>query len=215
MLPHSTKTALSGEADAAAAYFSDFGGRALQNLLRVSAVIDSVLGVIAKIGAWMGLLLVLLVCYDVITRYFGVPKAFGLNSTQLQESEYWLHTFLFSLMIGYAYTRQAHVRIDLLRDRLPLRVKYLIEMVGIVVFLMTYVVIGTWFTFNYVHQSFLEGEVSKSTIGLSHIWVLKAFLPTMFVLLGLAGISQLIKATAGFSGKLPQERIASVVGGDM
>ena len=37
----------------------------------------------------------------------------------IQESEYWVHTFLFALVIGYAYTRQAHVRIDLFREGLP------------------------------------------------------------------------------------------------
>ena len=186
----------------------------MDSLLRVSAAIDAVLKAVARAGGWMGLLLVLVVCYDVVTRYFGVPKPFGLNSTQIQESEYWLHTFLFALVIGYAYTRQAHVRIDLLRDRLPLRVKYLIEAVGITLFLMTYVAIGIYFTFVYAQRSFLEGEVSKSTIGLSNIWILKAAMPAMFGLLGLAGISQLIKAIAGLTGRLPEDRVKETVGGD-
>ena len=96
-------------------------------LLSVSRAIDGVIGVLGKIGAWASLLLVLLVCYDVVSRYFGVPKPFGLNSTMIQEGEYWLHTFLFALFIGYAYTRQAHVRIDLFRERLPRRGKYAIR----------------------------------------------------------------------------------------
>ena len=186
----------------------------MESLLRLSVAIDGVLKRVAKVGAWMGLLLVLVVCYDVVSRYFGVPKPFGLNSTQIQESEYWLHTFLFALVIGYAYTRQSHVRIDLLRDRLPLKAKYAIEAVGIVLFLMTYVVIGIYFTAIYTQQSFLEGEVSKSTIGLSNIWILKAAMPVMFGLLGLAGVSQLIKSIAGLTGRLPAERVKETVGGD-
>lgn len=187
----------------------------MQALLGLSKAIDGLLEWVGKIGAWMGLALVLVVCYDVTTRYFGVPKLFGLNSTQIQESEYWLHTFLFTFTIGWAYTRQAHVRIDLVRDRFSLRNKYRIEIFGIIAFLMTYVVIGVWFTSVYAHGSFLEGEASKSSIGLTHIWVLKTTLPIMFILLGLAGISQLIKAVAGLKGVLPDDLVAKTVGGDV
>lgn len=184
----------------------------MQLLLGLSALIDRVLAVIAGIGAWCGVALVAVVCFDVATRYLGVPKPFGLNSTQVQESEYWLHTFLFALVIGWAYTRQAHVRIDLVRERLPLRWRYAIECIGIVLFLLTYVAIGTWYSGTYAHYSFQEHEASKSTIGLTHIWILKLALPGLFILLGLAGISQLIKSLAGLLGRLPDDRVAETLG---
>lgn len=187
----------------------------MDSLLKFSEKIDKFLNFIALIGGWMGVALIIVVCYDVATRYFGVPKFFGMNSTMVQESEYWFHTFLFALVIGFAYTKQSHVRIDLVRDRLPIRTKYLIECVGIAFFLMTYVAIGAYFTAAYTLQSFLEHEVSKSTIGLSNIWIVKSMMPIMFVLLGLAGVSQFIKAYAGFTGRLPDEKIAETLGGDL
>ncbi|MCP4072771.1 MAG: TRAP transporter small permease subunit [Hyphomicrobiales bacterium] len=183
--------------------------------LALSDYIDRLLTVVAKFGSWLILMLVIVVCYDVSSRYFGVPKPFGLNSTKVQESEYWLHTYLFALLMGYTYTKQNHVRIDLIRDRMPKRIKYLIEAVGCVVFLLGYVTIATIYTWRYVLASFYEGEVSKSVIGLSHIWILKSSMPIMFVLIGLAGISQLIKSLAGLSGQLPQEKIAGTIGGDI
>lgn len=186
----------------------------MQSLFGVSAAIDRLLAVFGKIGAWAGFVLMIAVCVDVVTRYFGVPKPFGWNSTQLQESEYWLHTFLFALMIGYAYTRQAHVRIDLLRDGFPLKVKYLVEMLGIGLFLFTYALLGTWYTYKYALSSFLEHEMSKSTIGLSNIWIVKSALVVMFILMGLAAISQFIKALAGFRGVLPADRVSETLGGD-
>ncbi|MEQ8347396.1 MAG: TRAP transporter small permease subunit [Sneathiellaceae bacterium] len=181
-------------------------------LLGLSTIIDRVLSVIARIGAWCGVALVAVVCFDVATRYLGLPKPFGLNSTQVQESEFWLHTFLFALVIGWAYTKQAHVRIDLVRERLPRRARYAMECLGIVLFLLTYVAIGTWYTGTYAHYSFQENEASKSTIGLTHIWILKLSLPAMFILLGLAGISQLIKSFAGLIGRLPEDRVAETLG---
>lgn len=186
----------------------------MTGLLTLSAIIDRVLGFIGRLGAWAGFGLVLVVIYDVISRYFGVPKPFGLNSTQIQESEYWLHTFLFSLMIGYAYVRQAHVRIDLVRDRLPIKVKFLFEALGCVFLLIPFTLMSIWYSYNYVLASYDEGEVSKSVIGLSNIWILKAAMPVLFVLLLMAGISQLIKAVAGLIGQLPEEKAAETLGGD-
>jgi TRAP-type mannitol/chloroaromatic compound transport system permease small subunit len=186
----------------------------MQSLLGVSAAIDRVLTIIGRIGAWAGIMLVAVVCYDVVTRYFGVPKPFGLNSTQIQESEYWLHAYLFALVIGYAYIRQAHVRIDLIRDRVSLRSKFLIEMLGCIFFCIPYAFLATYLSWGYFLQSYDSGEASKSVIGLTHIWLLKISMPIMFTLLGLAGISILIKAFAGYRGQLPDEMVAETIGGD-
>lgn len=190
-------------------------GESMHVLLRVSAAIDAVIAVVGRIGGWAAILLMMMVMYDVITRYFSFPHVFGLNATQLQETEYWLHTMLFTLAIGYAYSKQSHVRIDLVRDRLPLRIKYLIEIIGCVALLIPFCLMAIYFNFNYAHASFLEGESSKSVIGLKHVWILKSFLPLMFVLLLFAAFSQLIKALAGFTGRLPERLAAAVIGGDL
>lgn len=187
----------------------------MQSLLKLSAIADRLLAGLAKIGAWAGVLLIATVMYDVITRYLGLPRGFGLNATQIQESEYWLHTILFSLFIGYAYTRQGHVRIDLVRDRLSTRVKYLIEVAGISLLLIPFCLIAINYNINYAVTSFNEGEISKSVIGLTNIWILKSFLPLMFILLLIAAVSQLIKSLAGLLGVLPEEMISETLGGDL
>lgn len=183
-------------------------------LLKLSAGIDRLLGFIARIGGWFAVLLMFLVVYDVIVRSLGVPRLFGINATQLQESQYWAHTILFALVIGYAYRRQAHVRIDLVRDRLPMKSKYLIEIVGCLAFLVPYCLVAIYFTGDYTIRSFQEHEVSKSMIGLTNIWILKSFIPLMYALLGLAGVSQLIKSVAGLLGQLPDQLVHETIGGD-
>ena len=182
--------------------------------LRLAAAVDAVVAFFGRVGAWAGLVLVIVVIYDVVTRYAGVPKPFGLNSTQIQESEYWLHAVLFTFMLGFAYRRQAHVRIDLIRERLPRRVKFAIEALGCLLFLIPYSAVAAWYCAKYAYTSFLEDEVSKSVIGLSDIWVLKMTLPLMFILLGLAGISGLIRSVAGLTGRLPEPMVAGTLGGD-
>ncbi|MGI9364228.1 MAG: TRAP transporter small permease subunit [Rhizobiaceae bacterium] len=185
-------------------------------LASAAVLIDRVLSFIAKIGAWLGVVLVLVVCFDVVTRKLGVNKeqVFGFNSTQVQETEYWLHTLLFSLTLGWAYLRQSHVRIDLLRERLSLNTQYVIEILGGLFFLLPYSAIGIYYCSKYAYVSYLENEVSNSTIGLSHIWILKSLMPVMFLLLGLAAIAMIFKSIAGLMGRLPENMIAETVGGD-
>ena len=181
-------------------------------LLGLSALIDRFLAVIARIGAWCGVALVAVVCFDVATRYLGLPKPFGLKLHAGPGIRVLAAHLPFRARDRLAYTRQAHVRIDLVRERLPRRLRYAIECLGIVLFLLTYVAVGTWYTGTYAHYSFQEHEASKSTIGLTHIWILKLSLPAMFILLGLAGISQLIKSFAGLVGRLPEDRVTETLG---
>jgi len=187
----------------------------LEGLLKFSAGIDRFLEIIARFAVWFGVIIVVTVVYDVITRYFGVPRGFGVNATELQESEYWIHTILFTFLIGYAYTRQSHVRIDLVRERLPQKYKFLIEIIGCTLFVLPYCVIAGYYMTTYTYASFESGEFSKSVIGLRNIWILKSFLVIMFVLLALAGISQLIKSIYGFMGRLPDDLAKKTIGGDV
>ena len=106
------------------------------------------------------------------------------------------------------------MRIDLLRERLSLRAQYTIEILGGLFFLLPYSAIGVYYCAKYAYVSFLENEVSNSTIGLSHIWVLKSLMPIMFLLLGLAGLAIILKAAAGLMGRLPDDLVAETVGGD-
>ncbi|WP_171178178.1 TRAP transporter small permease subunit [Ruegeria sp. HKCCD8929] len=182
--------------------------------LGASRAIDRFLWSVAKIGAWCAVLLVAVVTYDVFTRYLGVPKVFGLTSTMLQESEYWLHSFLIVLVVGYAYTRQSHVRIDLIRENLSERAKYIIEIAGILLALIPYAMLGVWLSWPYVVRSYTSGEISKSQTGLTDLWILKSGLIILFVLIGLAGISQLIKSIAGLAGRLPGDLKPTTIGGE-
>ncbi|MGR3635870.1 MAG: TRAP transporter small permease subunit, partial [Shimia sp.] len=134
-------------------------------------------------------------------------------STMIQEFEYWLHSGLIVFALGYAYVRNAHVRIDLLRENFSNKNKNLIEAIGISLALVPYSVIGLWLSWPFVKQSFVSGEISKSQTGLSNLWVVKAGLLALFLLLLLAGLSQLIKAVAGYLGKLSAEQEENLFGG--
>ena len=80
--------------------------------LNLSQFLDKVVTVSGKIGSWLAIPLIFIIIFDIITRRF-----FILGSTKLQEMEWHLHTALFLLVIGYAYLKNAHVRIEIVRER--------------------------------------------------------------------------------------------------
>lgn len=175
--------------------------------------LDKVLHLFATVGSVAMLALVCITVYDVMTRYFGLPKFQGLNSTMLQEAEYWAHTVLFTLVMAYAFTKQHHVRIDLVRDAMPRKAKYVSEILGLLVFLLPFSVIAAFYCYNYAWISWRDGEISRSTIGLTNIWLIKSTIVVMFGLLFVAGISQLLKCIDGLMGNLTDDEEYNVLGG--
>lgn len=153
-------------------------------LLRVAEFLDRVVIGVGRVGAWMAIPLMIVIVFDVITRRF-----FVLGSTKLQEGEWHLHAILFLLCIGMTYLKDAHVRIDLVRERLSVRTQRWIEFVGCLLFLIPYCIIITWYALDFVDRSWSVSEDSDSATGLPHRWAIKAFLPFGFFVMLLAGIT--------------------------
>ncbi|WP_051540667.1 TRAP transporter small permease subunit [Ahrensia sp. 13_GOM-1096m] len=185
------------------------------SLSHITRILDQIVRIVAMIGCTAIIVLVIVTVYDVLTRYFGVPKVFGLNSTQLQESQYWAHATLFAFVMAWAYTKQTHVRIDLVRDLFGRRAKYVIEMVCILIFLMPFATISGVYSWQYAVRSFASGEVSASTIGLTNLWLLKSTLVVMFAMLTLAGISHFLKCVDGLLGNHDDDptAVSNAIGG--
>ncbi len=153
-------------------------------LLRLSEFLDKTVIWVGRAGAWMTIPLMIVIVFDVITRRF-----FVLGSTKLQEGEWHLHAILFLLCIGFTYIKDAHVRIDLVRERLSVTAQRWIELLGCLLFLIPYCLIVFWFALTFVESSWNVGEASDSATGLPYRWAIKAFLPLGFFVMLLAGIT--------------------------
>ncbi len=153
-------------------------------LLRLSEFLDKFVIWVGRAGAWMTIPLMIVIVFDVITRRF-----FVLGSTKLQEGEWHLHAILFLLCIGFTYIKDAHVRIDLVRERLSVTAQRWIELLGCLLFLIPYCLIVFWFALTFVESSWNVGEASDSATGLPYRWAIKAFLPFGFFVMLLAGIT--------------------------
>jgi len=153
-------------------------------LHRLQEILDRFVILIGRIGAWMTIPLMVVIVFDVITRRF-----FVLGSTKLQEGEWHLNAILFLLCIGFTYVKDAHVRIDLVRERLGVTAQRWIELIGCLFFLLPYCVIVFWFSLTFVESSWNVGEASDSATGLPYRWAIKVFLPVGFFVMILAGVT--------------------------
>jgi len=183
----------------------------MKALIAVSNAIDRFISRIGKLSAWLLLPLMAVIIFDVVTRKFRLltdlreyfvthDMAAGadfigsyLTSTKFQEMEWHLHAALFLLCLGYGYVRNSHVRIEIVRERFSTRVKAWLEITGIVMFLVPYAALVLYFGWDFTQRSFAVNEVSAALTGLSHRYIIKAFVPLGMVLLLIAALGVLLR----------------------
>ena len=146
----------------------------------------------SKIGyyvSWLTGLLVLIVSFDVFTRYFLKE-----SSVAVQELEW--HVFALIFLMGAAYTLKAdeHVRVDIFYSRLSEKKKAWINFIGTLLFLFPFCVIIIYASFDYVTSSFSIFESSPNPGGLPARYLLKAVIPISFFFILLQGFSLLLKS---------------------
>ncbi|MCB1893535.1 MAG: TRAP transporter small permease subunit, partial [Rhodocyclaceae bacterium] len=98
--------------------------------LTFSRLVDTVNDRIGKSLFWLVLLAVLISAGNAIVR-----KVFNTSSNALLEIQWYLFAAVFMLGAGYAFLKNAHVRIDFLSGRLSAKARNWIDIVGIIVFL--------------------------------------------------------------------------------
>ena len=116
------------------------------------------------------------------------------ESTMLQELEWHFHAALFALVLGYGYIHNSHVRVDLIRENLDFRKQAWLEFLGITLFLLPYTACIVYFSWGYAVTSYEMNEISASTVGLTHRWIIKSVLVFGLIVAGLAGIAVWLQA---------------------
>jgi TRAP-type mannitol/chloroaromatic compound transport system permease small subunit len=175
----------------------------MARLTRVADALDRVVVAVGQVAAWAGLALVLVTVFDVATRNlsqsswealrrFSETQQRVFGSTMLQDLEWHLHAVLFLFCLGYAYVKGAHVRIDILSERLPARARRWIEIAGICLFLLPFCALVTVYGVEFAAASFVQDEGSASGGGLPHRWLIKSALPLGILLLAASGIAALL-----------------------
>ena len=92
-------------------------------------------------------------------------------------------------MLGFGTIYNTHVRVDLVRDHVSFRKKIWIEFLGLSCFMIPYLLLVIYFASSWVFDSYMLGEISASTVGLSHRWIIKSILVFGLIVATIAGIA--------------------------
>jgi len=172
------------------------------NLLKLSRLIDRLNAAVGRWVAWLVLAAVLVSAGNAVVR-----KLLNTSSNAFLEIQWYLFAAVFLLVAGDTLRRQAHVRIDVLSGRLSKRTQAWIDILGVLCFLMPLVVMVVSLSWPIVARAYTSGEMSNNAGGLIR-WPVLALLPLGFALLGLQGLSELIKRVAWLRGLIADPAVA-------
>ncbi len=156
-----------------------------------------------RIAAWLVLLLVSVVVYDVLNRVI-----FRNGSVALQELEW--HLFAIIFLVGSAYTlkHNAHVRLELFYQHFSIRTRAWIDLLGTLFFLLPLCLVIISSAWPFIYNAYHFGEGSPDPGGLPYRFLIKSVIPLGFLLLllqGVAMIAQKIQVLMPGHGQADQE----------
>lgn len=163
-------------------------------LLQLSRWIDAFTERVGRAVSWLVLITVLISAGNAIVR-----KAFNTSSNAYLEIQWYLFAATFLLAAGYTMLRQEHVRIDVILGRFSKRTQIKVDIFGIVCFLFPLVITVVALVTPLVIKAYVTQEMSSNAGGLVR-WPVFALVPAGFLLLGIQGVSELIKRVAFLQG---------------
>jgi TRAP-type mannitol/chloroaromatic compound transport system permease small subunit len=135
--------------------------------------------------AWLALFLVLAAFTVVLMRY-----VFGIGSVKMQESIVYMHAIVFMVASGYTLLHNGHVRCDIFYAAASPRRRALVDLFGVVVFLLPTCALIAWAAWPYVAQAWSVREGSpEGSLGIPAVFLLKSVILVFAGLVSLQGIA--------------------------
>jgi TRAP-type mannitol/chloroaromatic compound transport system permease small subunit len=167
-------------------------------LLGYSRFVDAFNDRIGHLIRWLILAAVLISAGNAIMR-----KAFNIGSNSFLEIQWYLFSAVFMLGAGYAFLRNAHVRIDFISSKLSKRTNAIIDALGIVFFLIPLCLILIVLSWPFFTNALATGEMSSNAGGLIR-WPVYLLVPLGFAILLAQALSELIKRIAFLRGVIDE-----------
>jgi TRAP-type mannitol/chloroaromatic compound transport system permease small subunit len=169
----------------------------MNGLLALSRVVDAVTDRIGRGLIWFILAAVIISGGNAILR-----KAFNIGSNAWLEVQWYLFAAVFMLGAGYAFLKNAHVRIDFISGKLSPQARNWIDIIGIVVFLMPLCLMLMRLGWPLFANAWESNEMSQNAGGLIR-WPVFLLIPLGMMLLLIQALSELIKRIAFLRGLIP------------
>jgi TRAP-type mannitol/chloroaromatic compound transport system permease small subunit len=180
------------------------GGTALQSLLSLSRGIDAFTRWVGKRLAWLIVLAVIVSAVNAIVR-----KVFDTSSNSWLELQWVLFSIVFLLCSPWTLLDNEHIRIDIVNNLLPRRVRDIIDIIGHAFFLLPLTIVMIITGGPFFMRSYAIKEQSSNAGGLPQ-WPAKSLIIIGFAFLFVQGISELIKRIAVMRGLIPDPHASQV-----
>lgn len=175
----------------------------MQTLLKIARAIDRVVEVLGQGSNWLVILTVAVGFYNVTVRYIGRFVGLQLSSNALIELQWYLFSLIFLFGFAYILKHDQNVRVDFWYAHWSERRKTWINLIGTVLFLIPFCILGLYVTIDPVLVSWgllPDGtwgswEVSSDASGLPRAPI-KTMILVGLALLLLQAIAQVIKYAA-------------------
>jgi TRAP-type mannitol/chloroaromatic compound transport system permease small subunit len=169
----------------------------LKTLLPVTRVVDAVTTWIGKRLSWLILAAVVVSAANATVR-----KIFDTSSNSWLELQWVLFSAVFLLCAPWTLLENEHVRIDIVNNMLPKRLRDSIDAVGHAFFLLPLTIILVITGIPFFLRSVEINEQSGNAGGLAQ-WPSKALIMIAFAMLFMQGISELVKRIAVMRDLIP------------
>ena len=176
----------------------------MQSLLKLSNGIDAFTRWVGKRLAWLILLAVVVSALNAIVR-----KTFDTSSNSWLELQWVLFSIVFLLCSSWTLLDNEHIRIDIVNNMLPKRVRDSIDLIGHAFFLLPLCIVMIITGGPFFMRSVEINEQSGNAGGLPQ-WPAKSLIIIGFTFLLVQGISELIKRIAVMRGLIPDPHASQV-----
>ncbi len=157
--------------------------------IRIVRAIDKFTDFTGTLVAWLNVFLVLVVSYEVISRYaFSAPTVWSFDLT------YMLYSTIFMLGSAYALHKGAHVRTDFFFEKWSIRTQNTIDSIAYIVLFFPSLFVFLIVSGHEAWYAFQIGETSEQTPWRPILWPFKAVVPLTCLLLLIQGVSETIKS---------------------
>lgn len=163
----------------------------MSRLERVAGSIDRLSEMTGRAVSWLTLGLALVGFLVVVLRY-----ALNTGFIWMQESLTWMHAVVFMIGAAYTFKHDEHVRVDVVYRKLSVRRRAVIDLLGTVLFLLPFCAYVLYESLPYVEGSWRIAERSREAGGLPALYLLKAVIPLMAVLLATQGAAVVLRSIA-------------------
>lgn len=132
---------------------------------------------------------------NVVLRYIGQLTGTRLTNNGLLEAQWYLYSLIFLFGFAYILRHQINVRVDFWFANQPLKRKAWIDLIGHLISLLPFAVLGVLVSVPQVITSWELNEQSPDPSGLPRAPI-KTMIPVAFALLLIQAIAELIRVIA-------------------